>query len=261
VSRSGHVAKPQQPAVRVIVANFPMPAGTRFDWHRHGKHQLAWAPSGVLTVETDLATFILPPSRALWIPAGLRHETRSAGSATMRALYINPRQSKIHWKSATPVAVSPLLAMLIAYLDEITLRGARRIHAEALLVDLLSPVRMASIDVRLPVAAIARTVATELLKEPAEGSTLAEWGRRVGASERTLARSFAAETGLSFGRWRTLVRLQAALSNLAAGAKVSTVARRVGYETPSAFVAAFRRETGVTPADYFRGGAPRAKGR
>ena len=34
------------------------------------------------------------------------------------------------------------------------------------------------------------------------------------------------------------------------------VARHVGYETPSAFVAAFRRETGLTPAAYFsrRGG-------
>jgi len=205
VSRSGQVAKPQQPAVRVIVANFPMPAGTRFDWHRHGKHQLAWAPSGVLTVETELATFILPPSRALWIPAGLRHETRSAGSATMRALYITRQQSKIHWKGATPVAVSPLLAMLIAYLDDITLRGARRIHAEALLVDLLSPVRMASIDVRLPVAGVARMVASELLKEPAEGSTLAEWGRRVGASERTLARAFAAELESGATEFHTLV--------------------------------------------------------
>jgi AraC-like DNA-binding protein len=101
----------------------------------------------------------------------------------------------------------------------------------------------------------ARTVATELLKAPAEVSTLAEWGRRVGAGERTLARSFRAETGLPFGRWRILVRPQAALSLLASGSKVSAAAAQVGYETTSAFVAAFRRETGVTPTDYFRGAA------
>ncbi len=37
-------------AAAVFVATFPMPAGTRFDWHTHEDHQLAWAASGVLTV-------------------------------------------------------------------------------------------------------------------------------------------------------------------------------------------------------------------
>jgi AraC-like DNA-binding protein len=76
--------------------------------------------------------------------------------------------------------------------------------------------------------------------------------RHVGASERTLARSFLADTGIPFGRWRTLLRLPAALPALAAGQPVGNVARHVGYETPSAFVAAFHRETGMTPAAYFR---------
>jgi AraC-like DNA-binding protein len=60
-----------------------------------------------------------------------------------------------------------------------------------------------------------------------------------------------AEAGVPFGRWRTLLRLQAALPLLAAGQPVSRVAGRVGYENPSAFVAAFRRQTGLTPASYF----------
>ncbi len=254
MSRSGQASKQAKGEVRVIVASFPMAAGTRFDWHRHGRHQLAWAARGVLTVETGSQTFILPPSRALWIPARLRHETRSSGNATMRALYINPSRSKIRWKIATPVAVNPLVAELIDYLDGDSVRGAHRTHAEVLLEDLLVPLPMATIDVRFPAMAPARTVALELLKEPAEKTTLAEWGRRVGAGERTLARSFIAETGLPFGRWRILVRLQAALSMLAAEEKVSTAAVRVGYDTASAFVAAFRRETGVTPADYFHSG-------
>ena len=260
MSRSGQPSKLRSAEARVIVANFPMAPGTRFDWHRHGRHQLAWAARGVLTVETASTTFILPPSRALWIPARLRHETRSSGSATMRALYISPSRSRIRWTAATPVAVNPLAAELIGYLDDDEVRGARRARAEALLEDLLAPVPMATIDVRFPNAGPARTVAMELLKAPAEVSTLAEWGRRVGAGERTLARSFLAETGLPFGRWRILVRLQAALSLLAAGSKVSTAAAQVGYETTSAFVAAFRRETGVTPADYFRGAALSATG-
>jgi len=106
--------------------------------------------------------------------------------------------------------------------------------------------------VRMPTDDRAKRVADGIAADPADGRTLAEWGHAVGASERTLARAFLAETGVSFGRWRTLLRVQTALHALADGAPVGNVARRVGYESDSAFVQAFRRETGVTPTAYFR---------
>jgi AraC-like DNA-binding protein/quercetin dioxygenase-like cupin family protein len=236
----------------VIVARFPMPAGSRFDWHTHTKHQLAWSPDGVITVETQTATFVLPPTRALWIPARVRHEVRAAGGVEMRALYIRPRNCRIRWKQPTAVAIGPLTAELIGYLDDAALSRARQLNAEAVLIDLLEPIPVATVEVRLPPTPPARTVASALIARPSDRSTLAQWGRRVGASERTLARSFLAGSGVSFGRWRTLARLQSALPRLGAGAAVSVVAEAVGYDTASAFVAAFRRETGVTPAAYFR---------
>ena len=236
----------------MVVADFAMPPGTRFDWHTHVDHQLAWAASGVLTVLTQNATWVLPPTRALWIPAGLPHETGAEGRATMRTLYIRPDLSPVTWPEPTPVAASRLLAELIGYLGG-TLQAAHRAHAETLLADLLTPVPRATIQVRLPSSGPARQVARALRASPHDRRTLEEWGREVGASGRTLERAFAAEAGVPFGRWRTLLRLQAALPMLAAGQPVSRVAGRVGYETPSAFVAAFRRETGQTPAAYFRG--------
>jgi len=230
-----------------------MPAGTVFDWHTHDCHQLAWASDGVVTVLTAGMTWVLPPTRALWIPAGLPHETGSGGRATMRSLYIRP--GAFGWSEPTVVAASPLLAELIGYLATESLAGERRAHAETLLADLLTPVPVAAIDLRPPAGAPrdpARQVAEALHRNPADKRTLAEWGRAVGASERTLARAFVDGAGLPFGRWRTLLRLQTALPMLARGDAVSRVACRVGYETPSAFVAAFRREIGVTPAAYFR---------
>jgi AraC-like DNA-binding protein/quercetin dioxygenase-like cupin family protein len=238
-------------AAAVFVATFPMPAGTRFDWHTHEDHQLAWAASGVLTVLTSAATWVLPPTRALWIPAGLPHETASDGRATMRSLYIRPGLSPVAWAEPTPVAASPLLAELIGYLGG-PLAAEHRAHGEALLADLLAPMPMTTIQVRLPVSEPARRVAQALHDDPSDRRTLAEWGRQVAASGRTLARAFAAETGVPFGRWRTLLRLQAALPMLARGEPVSRVAGRVGYDTTSAFVAAFRRETGQTPGSFFR---------
>ena len=111
---------------------------------------------------------------------------------------------------------------------------------------------MTALDARFPSREPARQVAEGLRACPADKRTLEEWGHAVGASGRTLARAFAAETGMPFGRWRTLLRLQAALPLLASGQPVGRVAYRVGYDRPSAFVAAFRRETGLTPAAYFR---------
>jgi len=235
-----------------------MPVGTRFDWHTHEDHQLAWAASGVLTVLTAGATWVLPPTRALWIPAGLPHETASDGRATMRSLYIKPGLFPVSWTEThhagqpVPVAASPLLAELIAYLGQPGLDAGARARAEALLADLLTPVPVTAISVRMPSAPAARRVADALQADPADRRTLREWGREVGASERTLARAFSAEAGVPFGRWRTLLRLRAALSMLAAGEPVSRVAGRVGYDTPSAFVAAFRRETGQTPGAFFK---------
>lgn len=236
----------------VIAATFPMPPGVVFDWHTHDDHQLAWAASGVLTVRTEAADWVLPPTRALWIPAGLRHETLAAGTATMRSLYLRPDRSPVSWPAPVPVMVTPLLAELIGYLDSDSPEPGPREHAEALVGDLLRPVPMTTIEFRMPGDERAAQVAAELVADPADGRSLDEWGRQVGASGRTLARAFLDGTGISFGQWRRLARLQAALPQLATGMAVGTVARHVGYQTASAFVAAFRKETGMTPAAYFR---------
>jgi AraC-like DNA-binding protein len=234
-----------------IICTVPMPVGTTFEWHEHDEHQLAWSPEGVLVVETEHGTYVLPPTRALWIPARVPHETRASGTAIMRSVYVRRTKSRTEWAMPTPVSVTPLLRELIDHLEQ-ELSPAERSRAEGLLFDLVEPVRAASIDVRMPVDPRARDVAEGLLADPADARTLHAWGHDVGASSRTLARAFLADTGLSFGRWRTLVRLQASLRELAEGAPVSVVAGRVGYRTPSAFVAAFRAHTGVTPGRYFQ---------
>lgn len=233
------------------MATFPMPVGTHFDWHHHHEHQLAWSPEGVLVVRTRAGSYVLPPTRALWLPAGTSHETRASGAAVLRSVFVRTEDCPIAWATPTPVGVGSLLRELIPHLEDGSLTTGQRRRAEAVLFDLLAPLAVATVDIRLPTDERAYRVAEALLADPGDSRTLHAWGHVVGASSRTLARAFRSETGLSFGRWRTLARLQAALLQLAEGRPVGLVATRVGYSTPSAFVAAFRTHTGVTPGHYF----------
>jgi AraC-like DNA-binding protein len=236
----------------MLVETFPMPSGTTFCLHSHHEHQLAWAVQGVLTVRTEAVTWVLPPTRALWIPAGLPHETSASATATMQTVYLRPDGCPIGWTSPTPTAAPPLLAELIAYLSDPELTDAARARAQSVLLDVLQPLHVATIELRMPRDPRALDVAVALRRDPSDRRTLGQWGRQVGAAERTLARAFAAGTGVPFGRWRTRLRLQSALPVLADGGSVSAASQRAGYDSPSAFVAAFRRETGLTPAEYFR---------
>lgn len=250
----------------VFIGTFRMPPGTRFHRHTHPRHQLAWASSGTLTVGAEGRTWVLPTTRALWIPAGVPHEVLSASHSTMTSLYLSAMPGAAEdtapgaatgaapgpWTRPRPVEVPRLLAELILFLDDPGLAAGRRAHGETLLLDLLEPVAVTTLDTPLPADPRAREVARALLDDPACPLSLDAWGRRVGASGRTLARLFLSGAGMPFGRWRTLVRLNAALPALAAGEPLNRVSRSVGYETVSAFVAAFRRETGTTPGAYFR---------
>jgi AraC-like DNA-binding protein/quercetin dioxygenase-like cupin family protein len=233
---------------RILVGSLDLLPGTRFDWHTHDVHQLNWAEDGVLTIATAEGTWVLPPTRALWIPAGTEHTTGSTRSTTMRSLLIS--RDLVDWQVPTVIRVGPLLGPLLSYLAS-ELDREPRARAEAVLQDLLEPVAVTPIQLPSPVDDRAAEVARALRQDPADGRTLAEWGRRVGASERTLARLFGAETGMGFDEWRTRLRLTEAIRLLADGVSVTAAGHRVGYATPSAFVAAFRRVTGISPGRYF----------
>ena len=223
-----------------------------FELHVHDRHQLALAARGVLVMGGVGATWVLPRTRALWVPAGVPHWVAVSGPTTMLSAYVDVDRCPLDWAEPTAVAASGLLGELVGHLARPELAPAARHRAEAVLWDVVEPLPVTTLSPPLPTDERARRVADALLADLTDGRSLAAWGREVGASARTLARLFGAETGMGFERWRTTARLAAALPLLAAGTPVSTTAHRVGYATPSAFVAAFRRQVGTTPADYFR---------
>jgi AraC-like DNA-binding protein len=119
------------------------------------------------------------------------------------------------------------------------------------LLDELALLPVAPIDLPMPRDARALRGARCVRETPDAAHTLASVAKHAGASGRTLERLFRSETGLSFGAWRQRARLLHALQLLADDSSVTSTALAVGYESTSAFVAAFRRTIGTTPGAYF----------
>ncbi|AXK36037.1 AraC family transcriptional regulator [Streptomyces armeniacus] len=248
---AGAVPVATSPATAIVIGSFALTVGRWFPAHEHPAHQLAWSRTGLLSVRTTAGTWLLPPTLALWIPTGVRHATGTSGGAVMRSAYVTPARCPVTWTEPTVVSVPPLLRELIDHLAVRELPRSARARAERVVFDLLQPVSVHTVSVTEPSDPRAREVAEALTAHPADNRPLTAWGGAVGASSRTLARLFTAETGLSFGRWRERVRMRAAMLLLADGMTVEAVARRVGYASASSFVAAFHRTVGVTPRRYF----------
>ncbi|UGT66455.1 helix-turn-helix transcriptional regulator [Nocardia gipuzkoensis] len=255
MSQNGHaVVHPNPPgATAMVFGAGVLPAGHWFGVHEHPQHQIAWASRGVIAVEVGDNRWVLPPTRALWIPAGVGHRTGTSDGAAMRGIFLDPVRCPVTFGAPTMLRVSRLLHELFDLLTTQDTARQRRERAEAVVFDLLEPVEVIPIGAHPPTDPRARQVADALAADPADPRTLAEFAAHVAVSPRTLARLFVAETGLGFGQWRTQIRLAASLPLLAAGLPIARVAGRVGYATPSAYVAAFRRTVGVPPGRYFTG--------
>ncbi|HEY6146236.1 MAG TPA: helix-turn-helix transcriptional regulator [Thermoanaerobaculia bacterium] len=223
------------------------------DWDR-----LVYASRGSMRVSTAAGEWMVPPHRAVWVPSGIRHHVRMKGRVSFRTLYFRTDVSRDLPRECRVVNVSPLLRELILYL---TRRAASDPRLESdgalvsLLLDQLRSVEVVALQLPLPRDPRALAAANLLRALPANRRSLGAIGRACGASSRTLQRLFSAETGLTFEKWRQRARLSRAIELLSEGRKVSAAAADVGYESPSAFIAMFRRELGSTPRAYLAGSA------
>jgi len=229
------------------------PDGWRLDRHDHPWGQLAFCNSGVMRVVSDTAAWLAPPTRAIWLPAGVAHAIVMKGEVASRFLYIAPELAAPLPRAPRVLEVVPLLRELILHIMRIRMLDPTRPDHDrlaGLLIDLLVEARPQDLALPLPRDRRALALAERLQNAPADPAPLAQGARHAGASLRTLQRLFPAETGLTLEAWRQKARLIAAVSSLSAGAPVAVTAADCGYESPSAFITAFKRQFGVTPGRF-----------
>jgi len=230
-----------------------LPPAQEIGWHSHPRFQLVYAARGVLAVDTRDATWVVPPQSAVWVPPATDHRLTAKGLVQLRSLYVRTDAATRMPGTCVVLEVTPLLRELILRATELPLEYEVRGPAGRLMRLLLDELAgLARLPYRLPMpkARPLAPVCRGLLEAPSEAATLAEIARKAHLSARTLARYFRRETGMSFAEWRRRARLLRALAWIAEGRPILEVAIELGYESPSAFSAMFKRELGAPPSHF-----------
>lgn len=249
-----NVARPVRVRARDLSAD------THFEPHRHPWGQLAYCATGIVQAmaspddpSLQAVTYIVPPSRAVWIPPGMRHSVTVREAAELRTLYIDAGAAPGGWTACRMIVVSPLLRELIQAMDAATRRAAEPARERLLtdlLLDELAHADTQTLGVPLPRDKRLRALCEAVLRAPGERATLAEWAADTGASERTVARLFREELGTTYQQWRQQAVLARALPMLARGMSIGQVAAATGYASDSAFSAMFKAAMGHPPTRW-----------
>lgn len=245
---------PDEPLGPITVVAAQIEEGVQILPHWHDKAQLVFALNGVMSVSTDEGFWIVPPNRAVWIPALKEHSFQIGTSLEMRTLYIDIALAPPQLDHCCVLQSSDLLRELVLRLLELPVAydgDSRQTRLVGVILDEIVAAQTAPLHVPRPKHPKLRAIAEYIAEHPDDNRTLADWGSRLGASERTLARLFRQDTNMSFAQWRQQIRLLLALQMLAEAKPVTQVAIELGYESPSAFISMFRKSLGTTPSRYF----------
>jgi AraC-like DNA-binding protein len=221
--------------------------------HEHEWDQLTYAASGVMRVHTETATWLVPPHRAVWLPAGVKHTEEMHAPVSVRTLYLAPKLAKGLPRETCMVNIPALMRELILHISRIGVLDRRK-PAQAHLISVLLDELVGAPDVPLqlpvPCDPRARRFASLLQKAPDDDRSVSALSRHAGASRRTMERLFLIETKMTVGEWRRRLRLLHGVRLLAGGESVTNAAIDAGYASTSAFIAAFKRTFGMTPSRY-----------
>lgn len=255
----GHVGLPELQTVAplpVVGVAVDYPAGLEVEEHSHACAQLLYAVQGVLEVRARTGCWVVPPTRGVWLCAGVPHGLRMRGAVQVRSLFVDPQALPGQPGTNCVIEVSPLLRELIrevARWPALAQPGPREhLVVELLLQELRQPPVVPfhlpwPQDARMAVVCRALTEGEHPLDLVA---TAGAWAARLAMGEKTFHRHFQRATGLSFGRWRQRARLLSSMQALLTGRPLVQVALEAGYESHSAYSLAFRRQFGMAPSAF-----------
>ena len=223
-------------------------------WHHHDMHQLQYAFESAMELEDGYGRHLLPQSLAGWIPAGVRHRN-SVHHVRSVSILLAAESVPDAGDRVRILRVSPLMREMIAEAMRWPLDQPLDVTGEiyfAALACLCGEWIRDEAPFTLPTSADpALRTATAYTQDHLAGCTITAVCRVAGLSERSLRRRFRAQLGMGWDEYRRRARLLRAMDARANGHDaISRIAADVGFESQSAFAAAFRQLTGTTPRAF-----------
>lgn len=239
--------------------------GETISLHHHPFMQLTLPLQGTVKLQLEQGWWLATPGTGILVAAGVEH----------RAIY--PRTSRlinVHFsldstENAPPAAqMVNVSEMLMALGHELQTLAARKTHnapLEAMRQVLIYQLRQNVIetDLFMPEGTDRRLqkVIYTLRSNPGCTDSLAVLAQSSGTSQRTLARLFEKETGMTFLRWRERLRMMVAIERMMSGQSIVETALDLGYQSASSFTTAFTRLVGIPPGKYVKDAAHKQPGK
>lgn len=222
--------------------------------HAHRRAQFMHVSAGTVSVITERARWVIPPQRAVWLAPYTAHRVESHAPFWLTTCYVEPELICLP-EAAFAVSVDKLTNELLieaaSFGSDYPSNGAKARIINVLL-DRLPNLSKTDIFLPEPMDKRIKRITDFLIENPSNNENLTLLAKRAAISERTAARLFVKDLGVSFGIWRQHLKLQTALELISMGKTVTQTAFEVGYSDVSSFISAFKGFFGSTPSKIFK---------
>lgn len=228
-------------------------------WHHHDMAVLGCMEAGIIGLRTDKESMVLSSGMMVFVPAFVSHLEVGMGT-DVTGWYLCLPKNRISFmpNEVCALRMSDLLLLLCKKIVSLgPIKHSEKTPAQKRFVltfldELADAEKPEHLSIPLPRTAALCLVASQILSNPGDMETIDHWARVAAMSRRSFTKYFHEETGISFARWRQLVKLQQSLKLLAEGKSVTDIALDLGYQNSSNFIANFRKQFGVPPTKYMR---------
>jgi AraC-like DNA-binding protein len=229
------------------------------EWHRHQRHQLLYASSGMLELHVDGSLWLLPPRRMAWLGAGTLHRVRAHPATRLVAAYLHPVLVPAPAFNCRVFAAAPVAREMLLHAIQWTAERAQGDALAARFFEVLATVCLRAATLpepfRLP------EPETDTMKRVTEwvsahlgaNATMQQCASATKLSVRTLSRRFETELGMGYREYLQTARMTQAMDLLGTrSTNVTEAAFAVGFSSVGAFSKAFKEFTGESPSTYRR---------
>lgn len=220
------------------------------------RHLLLYGIEGVFQLDTESASWRLPPSRAGWIPAGQPIRTRIIKPVRCISIFFQEDFIQTDMDQCivfnAPFLIQEMFKYTLRWNEKEPNNNTTSDRFFLTLFDLCQEEMRSNSLFTLPKAKSddLKYILDYTLEHLADDLRLDDLATLVSMSKRTLTRRLNSEIHMTWGQYLNQARMMYAMDHLARGKTVTETSFEVGFSNVSAFTTAFHRYSGMPPTQF-----------